>query len=593
MKTNYLNFINESKNDSVRVRFAPSPTGGLHIGGVRTCLYNYLFAKQNGGKLILRIEDTDSTRFVHGAEKYIQDTFDWLGIEFDESPSKGGEFGPYRQSERKDIYQKFVKQLIDEGKAYYSFDSVEDLTKARETTPNFSYDSTTRNDMVNSLTLPKEEVDKLLSERKDWVVRIKYPDTPIDISVEDMIRGHVSMNSSTLDDKVIWKRKDELPTYHLANIVDDHLMEISHVIRGEEWLPSAPLHVYLYDCFGWDAPKFAHLPLILGPKGKLSKRDGDKFGFPVFPLEWTDPKTGVVSSGYKSDGYTPEAVINLLAFLGWNPGTNKEVYTMDELIRDFDIKRVGKSGAKFNPDKAAWFNGQHLRNLSTDELVNEFKKDLDNRGIKKDDNFINRVIDENKGKVNFIKDLYNVVNYLFERPVEFDKKATKKWKDNSSPQVINGFVDGISTVDKWEEKEIQSVFEKYVEDSGIKFGQIAPLVRVLLTGKSNGPSMFGIMELLGKEESLERLSNLGIFTNTPNVDNVETVGVDNLINQTRIQTEKELDTVKKLITSSEKKLNNKNFVDRAPESVVQKEKEKIIEFRDRVLILTDELKKLQ
>jgi glutamyl-tRNA synthetase len=589
---NYPNFINESVNGSVRVRFAPSPTGALHIGGVRTALYNYLFAKQNNGKLILRIEDTDSTRFVPGAEKYIQDSFDWLGIEFDESPSKGGNFGPYKQSERKDIYQKYVQQLIDEGKAYYSFDTTEDLDKARADIPNFSYDSTTRNSMINSLTLPKEEVDKLLKERNDWVVRIKYPDTPVDITVNDMIRGNVSMNTGTLDDKVIWKKKDELPTYHLANIVDDHLMEITHVIRGEEWLPSAPLHIYLYDCFGWDAPDFAHLPLILGPKGKLSKRDGDKFGFPVFPLKWTDPKTGDVSSGYKSDGYTPDAVINLLAFLGWNPGTNKEIYSMDELIQDFDIKRVGKSGAKFNPDKAAWFNGQHLRNLSTDELADEFKKDLDSRGIKKDDNFINRVIDENKSKVNFIKDLYNVVNYLFEKPTDFDKKATKKWNDNTSPQVINGFVDSVSTVDKWEEKEIQFVFEKYVEDSNIKFGQIASLLRVLLTGKSNGPSMFGIMELLGKEESLERLSNLGIFTNTL-TDTVETDGIDNNTKEKIIQTEKELDTIKKLITSSEKKLNNKNFLERAPENVVQKEKEKIIEFKDRISFLTIELKKLQ
>lgn len=354
--------INEKVNGPVRVRFAPSPTGALHCGGIRTALYNYLFAKKNGGKLILRIEDTDSSRFVPGAEKYIEEAFDWVGIDFDESPSKGGPYGPYRQSERKEIYTKYMKQLIDNGRAYYAFDTAEELEAAREDSPNFSYNYSTRGDMKNSLNLPKEEVDRLLAENTDWVVRIKYPDKPVDIVVDDVIRGRVIANTGTLDDKVIWKKKDELPTYHLANIVDDHLMKITHVIRGEEWLPSAPLHVYLYQCFGWEHPEFAHLPLILGPNGKLSKRDGDKYGFPVFPLSWQDPKDpNKKSIGYREFGWTPDAVVNFLAFIGWNPGTEKEVYTMEELIKDFDLKRVNKAGGKFNKEKTEWFNKQHAK----------------------------------------------------------------------------------------------------------------------------------------------------------------------------------------------------------------------------------------
>jgi glutamyl-tRNA synthetase len=370
--------INEKIEGPIRVRFAPSPTGALHCGGIRTCLYNYLFAKKNGGKLILRIEDTDTSRFVPGAEKYIEEAFDWVGIEFDESPTKGGPYGPYRQSERKDIYVKYMEELINNGKAYYAFDTAEDLTAVREESANFSYNYETRDSMKNSLTLPEDEVNRLLEENTDWVVRIKYPDTPVDIIVEDIIRGKVSANTGTLDDKVIWKKKDELPTYHLANIVDDHLMKITHVIRGEEWLPSAPLHVYLYQCFGWQHPEFAHLPLILGPNGKLSKRDGDKYGFPVFPLSWQDPKDPTKTSmGYREFGWSPEAVVNFLAFIGWNPGTEKEVYTMEELIKDFDLKRVNKAGGKFNKDKADWFNKQHMKRQGgkTEEEPKEVKID--------------------------------------------------------------------------------------------------------------------------------------------------------------------------------------------------------------------------
>ena len=386
-----------------------------------------MFAKNLGGKLILRIEDTDRSRFVPGAEQHFQDVFEWLGIEFDESPSKGGNYGPYRQSERTDIYEKYYKELISNGYAYYAFDSTDSLNTARENDMNFSYNFQTRNDMINSLTLSKEETDVLLKENNDWVVRIKYPDTPTIITVNDIIRGKVTVNTSTLDDKVIWKKKDGLPTYHLANIVDDHLMKITHVIRGEEWLPSAPLHVFLYQSFGWTSPQFAHLPLILGPNGgKLSKRDGDKYGFSVYPISWYNSVTKSKVLGYKDLGFLPSAVLNLLAFIGWNPGTEKEVYTLDELIKDFDLKRVNKAGGKFNPVKAAWFNGQHLKNTPTIELVDSFKDILIEKGIERDSEFIFNIVDENKGKVNFIKEMYDIVNYLFETPTEYDKKLFEK-----------------------------------------------------------------------------------------------------------------------------------------------------------------------
>ncbi len=567
--------LNEDVTGNVRVRFAPSPTGALHIGGVRTALYNYLFAKKHKGDFILRIEDTDSTRFVPGAEEYIEESFNWLGLEFDESPSKGGPYGPYRQSERKDIYKKYYKDLINSGKAYYAFDTSEELESARQNLPNFSYNYETRNEMKNSLTLPKEEVDRLLIEKDDWVVRIKYPDKPINIEVDDIIRGKVNVNSSTLDDKVIWKKKDELPTYHLANIVDDHLMKITHVIRGEEWLPSAPLHVYLYDSFGWSSPRFAHLPLILGPSGKLSKRDGDKYGFPVFPLSWPDPKEpGKVSRGYREDGYTPEAVLNLLAFIGWNPGTDKEVYTLEELIKDFDLKRINKAGARFNPVKAAWFNNQHLRNTPAEKLMDSFREELEKRGIEKSDEFIFRVIDENKGKVNFIKDLYDSVNYLFERPTEFDEKTMKKWKENTS-DILNGFIDELSELDNWKENKIHAAFEKYVADNKIKFANIAPFLRLVLTGYGSGPSLFGIMEMIGKEETLDRLSDLSKFESNVTSKPTSDGQIDGQTQQRIIQLNKELDLAKAALKGSEAKLANKNFVDRAPSAVVENEKKKV------------------
>ncbi len=592
---NYNDFASSKLNESLktppRLRFAPSPTGALHIGGVRTALYNYLFAKKHDGKLILRIEDTDSTRFVPGAEQYIQEAFDWIGIEFDESPSKGGPYGPYKQSERKDIYTKYVQELIDNGKAYYAFDTSEELEAVRENLPNFSYSFETRNDMKNSLTLDDAEVDRLLDENKDWVIRIKYPDKPVTIEVDDIIRGKVSVNTNTLDDKVIWKKKDELPTYHLANIVDDHLMKITHVIRGEEWLPSAPLHVYLYECFDWTAPQFAHLPLILGPSGKLSKRDGDKYGFPVFPLNWTDPKdTSKTAMGYREAGYTPEAVINLLAFIGWNPGTEKEIYTMEELIKDFDLKRINKAGGKFNPVKAAWFNGQHLKNTPTEKLMESFKEVLAKRGIKKSDDFIYKVIDENKGKVNFIKELYDAVNYLFERPTDFDEKTMKKWSVKT-PDIILGFCEKLADINPWKENKIHATFEKYVEDNKLKYSDITPFVRLVLTGLGNGGSLFGIMEMIGKEETLNRLSDLEEFVVSVPTTSEKTI--DGPTQQRITQLMKEIDLAKASLKSTEGKLSNKNFVDRAPAAVVEGEKKKVGELGIRISEMESELKELK
>jgi len=557
------------KNSSeVRVRFAPSPTGALHIGGVRTALYNYLFAKKNNGKFILRIEDTDSTRFVPDAEQYIKDSFNWLGLEFDEGPGIGGSYGPYKQSDRKNIYKDFADKLVEMGLAYYAFDTKEEICEAKNKDKYFSYDVNTRTNLKNSLTLSKDEVDILIKDSNDFVVRIKYPDQPINIEFDDIIRGTISINTSTLDDKVIWKRKDNLPTYHLANVVDDHLMEISHVIRGEEWIPSTPLHIYLYDGFGWDKPQFAHLPLILGPNGKLSKRDGDKYGFPVYPLEWTDPKDGTISNGYKSMGYTPEAVINILAFLGWNPGTTKEVYTLDELINDFDLSRVNKGGAKFNQDKAAWFNGQHLKNLTTKDMLNSFIEELDKRNISLDVDKAVKIIEANKNKVNFVKDIFDVASYLFGKPTDFDAKGLKKWKP-SSVNMLSKLKDDLVSVTNWVEKDIQETFETYVKNNGIKFGDIAPQLRLVLSGKANGPSLFGIMELLGKDESLDRLINVNIPTTevkktTGNIQEIEKL-------------KKELDIVNNVLKNVEKKLSNPNFVNNAPKDVVEKETNKMEE----------------
>lgn len=590
--------LNENVSGSVRVRYAPSPTGPNHIGGIRTAIYNYLFAKKHGGEFILRIEDTDSSRFVPGAEQYIIDSFKWLGIEFDEGTHIGGPYGPYRQSERRDIYVKYAQQLIDSGKAYYAFDTTEEMDAARQGNPNFAYDSKTRMSLKNSLTLPDDEVKRLLKDTNNWVIRIKYPDEPITITVNDIIRGTVTVKSDTLDDKVIWKKNDELPTYHLANIVDDHLMKITHVIRGEEWLPSAPLHVFLYQCFGWDHPEFAHLPLIMKPEGngKLSKRDGDMGGFPVFPLKWTDPKGDASknSTGFKDQGYLPSAVINLLAFLGWNPGTDKEVYTLDELINDFSLERVNKSGARFNPAKAKWFNGQHLKNTDSMLLLNDLKTDLENRGIHKGDDFLLKVLDANKGKVNFIKDLYDEVKYLFEKPVDFDSKVMKKWTPESE-LLVKGLAEQFKGLHNWFSADIQRTFEDYVNGNGIKFGDIAPQLRLCLTGKAQGPSLFDIMEMIGKNDTLDRLLN----SNLPKgnlLDDVQSkieLPSDNQNKQRIEQLMKELDGVNKSLKSSESKLSNQNFIDRAPADVVESEKQKIESLVLKKKQLEDELNNLK
>jgi len=500
--------LHESVSGSVRVRFAPSPTGPLHIGGVRTALFNYLFTKKYNGVNILRIEDTDQTRFVPGAEDYVINSLDWLGITFDEGPHVGGPYGPYKQSERKDIYRKYYKQLIDDGKAYYAFDTEEEMNVKRSENQYFSYDSSTRGDMNNSLSRSPEETQKLLDETNTWTVRMKFEPNQI-IVVNDLIRGKVEVNSSTLDDKVLFKAKDDLPTYHLANIVDDHLMKITHVIRGEEWLPSAPLHVYLYESFGWDSPEFAHLPLILKPvgNGKLSKRDGDKYGFPVFPTEWIDPKSEKTSMGYKEEGYLPGAVINLLSFLGWNPGTEKEIYTMEELINDFSLSKVQKSGAKFNMDKAKWFNGEHLKLSDNDELTTQLIPYLEEKGINLPYDRVKKLVEIGKGRSNFVKDIYDNVKYFFESPTVFDRKTMrKKWKEDT-PDILLSLKDKLGTVTNWIKSDIQKGFEEFVEESGKGFGVVMPPLRLIMTGVGFGPDIFETMENIGKDECLIRLNN--------------------------------------------------------------------------------------
>ena len=426
-------------NRRVRVRFAPSPTGALHIGGVRTALYNYLFAKQHGGDLLLRIEDTDSQRFVPGAEEYIIEALTWLGIKFDEGVGIGGKYGPYRQSERREIYKKYVDQLLQNGHAYIAFDTPQELEAKRKITPNFQYDASTRMQMCNSLTLSAEETQKRINEGNQYVVRVKIEPNE-DIHVHDLIRGEVVINSSILDDKVLYKSADQLPTYHLANIVDDHLMEISHVIRGEEWLPSAPLHVLLYRYFGWEEtmPEFAHLSLLLKPEGngKLSKRDGDRLGFPVFPLEWHDPKTGDISSGYRESGYLPEAVVNFLALLGWNPGNDQEIMTMDELIRAFDLSHCSKSGAKFDYEKGKWFNHQYIQRKDNKEIASLFMPILKEHGINTSMEYVEKVVGMMKGRVSFIKELWETCSFFFIAPTEYDEKTRKKrWKEDSAVQL--------------------------------------------------------------------------------------------------------------------------------------------------------------
>lgn len=492
----------------VRVRFAPSPTGALHIGGVRTALYNYLFARQHGGDLVFRIEDTDSNRFVPGAEEYIIESFRWLGIKFDEGVSFGGEHGPYRQSERRSIYKKYVEQLLAADKAYIAFDTPEQLEAKRAEIQNFQYDARTRGEMTNSLTLPKEEVERRIADGEQYVVRFKV-EPGIEVHIDDMIRGHVVIKSDILDDKVLYKSADELPTYHLANIVDDHLMEITHVIRGEEWLPSAPLHVLLYRAFGWEdtMPTFAHLPLLLKPegKGKLSKRDGDRLGFPVFPLEWHDPKTGDVSSGYRESGYFPEAVVNFLALLGWNPGTEQELFTLDELVEVFDIHKCSKAGARFDYQKGIWFNHEYMLKKSNEEVANLFAPIVANNGVDETMERITQVVAMMKDRVNFVKELWPLCSFFFIAPTEYDEKTVKKrWKADSA-KVMGELADVLEAIDDFSVEGQEPVVMKWVEEKGYKLGDVMNAFRLTLVGIGKGPGMFDISAFLGKEETLKRM----------------------------------------------------------------------------------------
>ena len=491
----------------VRVRFAPSPTGPLHIGGVRTALYNYLFARNHGGELVFRIEDTDSNRFVPGAEDYILESFKWLGIKFDEGVSFGGNKGPYRQSERRKIYKKYVQILLDNGTAYYAFDTPEELQQMHEKQANFQYDATTRGNMRNSLTLSAAEVERLVKEGP-YVVRFKI-EPGKDIHVNDLIRGDVVINSSVLDDKVLYKSADELPTYHLANIVDDHLMEITHVIRGEEWLSSAPLHVLLYKAFGWEEsmPKFAHLPLLLKPdgKGKLSKRDGDRLGFPVFPLEWHDPKTNEISSGYRENGYFPEAVINFLALLGWNPGTEQEIFNLDELVQLFDLNKCSKAGAKFDYVKSAWFNHEYMLRKPDEEIAPELAHIMKADGVEAPLEKITKVVGMMKNRVNFVKELWPLCKFFFIAPETYDEKTVKKrWKPDSA-ETMQKLYHVLENIDDFGINHTEEVVMKWIEDNELHTGNVMNAFRLALVGEGIGPHMFDISSFLGKEETLNRL----------------------------------------------------------------------------------------
>lgn len=492
----------------VRVRFAPSPTGALHIGGVRTALYNYLFARQHDGDFVLRIEDTDSTRFVPGAEEYIIESFKWLGIHFDEGVSFGGNFGPYRQSERRSIYRQYVDMLLNNDKAYIAFDTPEELDAKRKEIANFQYDASTRMSMRNSLTLSSQEVNDLISQGVQYVVRFKIEPNE-DVYIDDLIRGEVVINSSILDDKVLYKSADELPTYHLANIVDDHLMEITHVIRGEEWLPSAPLHVLLYRAFGWTdtMPEFAHLPLLLKPdgNGKLSKRDGDRLGFPVFPLEWNDPKTGEISSGYRESGYLPEAVLNFLALLGWNPGNDQEIMSMHEMIQLFDIRKCSKAGAKFDYEKGKWFNHQYIQMKPDEELAGLYIPYLKEHGIDAPVEKVVKVVGLVKARVNFVKELWDQSKFFFVAPTGYDEKTVKKrWKEDSPAQMTE-LANLIESIDDFSPENQEQTVMAWIAGKEYNMGGIMNAFRLSLVGEGKGPHIFDITAVIGKEETIARL----------------------------------------------------------------------------------------
>lgn len=491
----------------VRVRFAPSPTGPLHIGGVRTCLYNYLFAKKHNGKLLLRIEDTDQTRFVPGAEEYIIEAFDWLGIEFDEGVHVGGPHAPYKQSERMELYREFADLLIQRAWAYYAFDTPQELEQRRKEAEaqksTFQYDTQTRSSLCNSLTLSPEEVKERL--KGDYVIRFKHPENQ-DITVNDLIRGEVVINTRILDDKVLFK-SDGLPTYHLANIVDDHLMEITHVIRGEEWLPSAPLHVMLYRAFEWEAPQFAHLPLLLKPdgNGKLSKRDGDRLGFPVFPLEWKDPVTQEISSGYRESGYLPEAVINMLALLGWNPGNDQEVMSMEELIEQFSLDKVSKSGAKFDLDKARWFNHHYIQLCEEGQLASPLFLILKEKEIEASEEQVLKVISLVKERVYFMTEWWEQVHYFFVAPTEYNPDVIKKrWKENTAEH-LQAIRQLLLTTTSSEKEHLHTVVTQYIQDQQLNMGQIMNCLRLSLVGDTKGVDLFEIVEFIGVQETAKRI----------------------------------------------------------------------------------------
>ena len=497
----------------VRVRFAPSPTGPLHIGGVRTALFNYLFAKKHGGDFVLRIEDTDQNRYVVGAEDYIVNALNWCGIPFDEGPDKNETFGPYRQSERKHLYKQYADQLIAEGKAYYAFDTAEELDahrkdhEAKGKTFIYNWHNREKGRLVNSLVLTEEETNSRLEAREHYVVRFKSPQDET-LQLKDIIRGDISIDTNVLDDKILFK-SDGMPTYHLANIVDDHLMQITHVIRGEEWLPSLALHQLLYDAFGWEAPKFAHLPLILKPtgKGKLSKRDGDKLGFPVFPLEWTDPKTRDVSRGYKEDGYFPEAMVNFLAFLGWNPGTEQEIFSLDQLVTDFDLERVNKAGARFDPDKTKWFNHHYMQQQLDLDLAHTFKENqIELSDI--DVNFIALVVGLIKERATFISDFWELSHFFFKAPSTYDEKASKKALKDGTNDLLKTVIELINKTEDFTIEQLQSNIKGLITDNGIGFGKVMMPLRLALVGALQGPDVFDIMYLIGKTETVKRVEAL-------------------------------------------------------------------------------------
>ncbi|MHC0439568.1 glutamate--tRNA ligase [Flavobacterium sp. 3-210] len=490
----------------VRVRFAPSPTGPLHIGGVRTALFNYLFAKKHNGVFYLRIEDTDQTRFVPGAEAYIMEALEWLGISPEETVGKNEKFGPYRQSDRKDLYQKYADQLINSGWAYYAFDTPEALDALRKEQEaegkTFIYNHTIREKLDTSLVISADEVSKRIANGEHYVIRFK---TPVDetLHLKDIIRGDVKFETSLLDDKVLFK-SDGMPTYHLANIVDDHLMETSHVIRGEEWLPSMPLHVLLYRAFGWDAPEFAHLPLILKPigNGKLSKRDGDKLGFPVFPLEWKTEEG--ISSGYREKGFFPEAVVNFLALLGWNDGTDKELFSLEELVEAFDLNRVHKAGAKFDPEKNKWFNHQYLIKQNDADLANDFSPILVEKGVDVSKYDVTRIVSLIKERANFVSDFWDLTDFFFQAPTSYDEKASKNWKEET-PSLMQELISTLEYIDGFDSANIEAIVKDWLTKNEIGMGKVMQPFRLSLVGALKGPHLFDIVEIIGKEETISRI----------------------------------------------------------------------------------------